>query len=109
MTNPVQVTVNFGTSPPTSTPDPVHVHKGQNEDGIQWVADRAGYTFTGVSIDPNPSAEFHDPAIGTAENGASTITVVDDITDYGSHKYTLTYNDPQGHPHTYDPRIKNDN
>ena len=50
----VIVSVNFTTTPPTCTPDTVTVSESAHQDGITWVSATNGYTFTGITITPNP-------------------------------------------------------
>jgi hypothetical protein len=102
----VQVNVNFNTTPPTCSPDPVNVSQASNS-GITWKANQSGYTFTGVTITPSPAGEFGTPDIQDV-NGKSQMTVTDGVTDYDDHTYTLEYTDPQGNAGRYDPKIKNE-
>lgn len=109
------VTVNFNTDPPTCAPDPVHVSRASNS-GIDWSANKTGFTFTGVKIkltsDPGeehaaPWGDFGTPVI-TNKNGKSDMTVTDGGTDYDEYTYSLEYIDADGNPGSYDPRIKNE-
>ena len=104
----VTVNVNFSTNPPTLSPDPVTVSEAAHDDGITWVSQTSGYTFTGVTITPNPSGEFGTPSISTNASGLSQMTVTDSISDYDEHKYTLNYTSPAGTPESYDPKIRNE-
>jgi hypothetical protein len=104
----IEVTVDFSTTPPTCNPDEVHVSAAHHDDGITWVSQTSGYTFTGVTITPSPAGEFGAPSISTNANGMSVMTVTDSITDYADHNYTLDYTDPQGNAGAHDPKIKND-
>ena len=84
--------------------------KRTNNDGVQWTANKDGYTFTGVNIDGNsaPTGDFGTPVISTNPAGRSVMIVPDSVADLGDYSYGLTYTDPQGNPGTYDPTIKNE-
>ena len=60
------VTVNFNVDPPTVAPPMVIVNKGI-DDGIEWRANAAGYTFVTVSLDVGPDLtdDFKNPVVGT--------------------------------------------
>jgi len=115
----VEVTWNGTTV--TCSPDDVPVSKKDNN-SITWVAQQAGYTFTGVNItddtgDPNGVKEWDAPTFSTCiiPNPAnpsqsitvSTMSVNDKFKDTNDHSYTITYTNPNGTPGSFDPGIKN--
>ena len=105
----VPVIVNFNLTPVTCNPDPVNVRRANN-DGVQWTANKPGYTFTGVSVAGHqaPTGDFGTPVISTNPAGRSVMTVPDSVADFGNYKYTLDYTDPTGTARTYDPTIRNE-
>ncbi len=90
---------------------------------ITWVAQQAGYTFTGVTItddtgDPNGVKEWDAPTFSTTtipnpatpaheDITVSTMSVNDKFKDTNDHSYTITYTAPNGTPGSFDPGIKN--
>ena len=120
--DPVYVNVTFSGTTVTCSPDDVQVSKKDN-DCIIWVAQQAGYTFTGVTItddtgDPNNTKEWDAPTFSTTnipnpDTSAhetitvSTMTVNDKFKDTNDHSYTISYTTPNGASGSFDPGIKN--
>lgn len=104
----VPVTVNFNNDPPSSNPDPVTVHRANN-DGVLWTANKTGYTFTGVSIDGTnaPTGDFGTPSINTNAAGMSAMSVSDSVADLENYTYSVLYTGPDGAPGSFDPTIRN--
>ena len=109
------VTVNFNQDPPTVAPDPAPVKKG-DQNGLEWQATTAGYTFLGVAIDvgPDRTDDFGDPVIGTWGGGKSNMTISDALTlpkdTEINYKYTLRYEYMDGSEKKIgfiDPTIRN--
>ena len=114
--NPTGVTVIFATDPLKAAPDPAVVNRG-HQDGVQWTANLAGYTFTALEIGDTVVGsggvgDFHDVEIDQNPAGNSRLTVDDDCTipagavsvDY---KYTLHYKEPGGVEKSLDPTVRN--
>ena len=115
----VDSTVNFGTSPPTCGVE-IDVSAAKNK-GIRWIADRAGFTLTNVSVyeadgttpASGPGKEFWNVQTGTMpspSNPAVTVsymTIKDKVDTHDTYVYTGTYTDSSGTSGTFDPGIKN--
>ena len=113
----VEVTVDFGTTPPAC--EEIDVSEAKDK-GIKWIGDRANFAFTSVTIkDPDgtvvsgPSLEFHNIKTGTMTNDdditVGYMTIKDDNTDKLEHSYTVNYTNASGTALSFDPGIKNQN
>ena len=91
----------------TCNPDPVPVKRSTNN-GVEWVFNKTGYTFTGIDITHGNDTDFGTPAISTNTAQKSVMTVTDTVADLKTYSYTLCYTDPNGTAHGHDPQIHNE-
>lgn len=112
----VEVDVDFGTAPPTC--DQIDVSEAKDK-GIKWVADRSGFSFTGVVVkEPDgttasgPGKEFYNIKTGSEKNSSDVsvgyMTVKDKNEDKHEHTYVVSYTDSSGKAGTFDPGIQNE-